>query len=141
VPGYGPDRLVSSAADRCHLDPAGGVLVVTRFDCDTLPRLFFMRVVHLVLSRRIARTLGGSLLFVSTFTEVRARRVISVTAFAGLEDLYRMGTVSEHIRGAKIVARRGYRTSAGIFPYGGDWRRIMFDSPGHSPSPLHDYGA
>jgi len=66
---------VTGAADRCRLDPAGGVLVVTRFDCDTLLRLLFMRLVHLVLSRRIARALGGSLLFVSTFTELRARRV------------------------------------------------------------------
>ncbi|MGI5245256.1 hypothetical protein [Dactylosporangium sp. CA-139066] len=131
---------MTSAADRCQLDPAGGVLVVTRFDCDTLFRLVYMRLVHLVLSRRVSRALGETLLFVSTFTEVRTRRVISVTAFGRVEDLYRMGTVGDHIRGAKLVARKRFRTSAGIFPYGGDWRRVMFDSAVHSPSPLQDYG-
>jgi hypothetical protein len=140
VPGNGPDPLVTTAADRCRLDPAGGVLVVTRFDCDTLPRLVYLRLVHLVLSRRIRRALGETLLFVSTFTELRTRRVTSVTAFARLEDLYRMGTVGDHIKGAKLVARKRFRTSAGLFPYAGDWRHVMFDSAAHSPSPLHAYG-
>jgi len=114
-------------------------VVVTRFDCRTLWRLVFMRMVHVVLGRRIRRGLDG-LLFASTFIEIRSRRVISISAFGTLDDLYQMGSVADHIKGAHLASRLDLRTSAGIFPYAGDWRRILFDAPGQSPSPLSGYG-
>jgi hypothetical protein len=129
---------VSGAAGRCLLEPSKGVVVVTRFDCGTLWRLILMRVVHVVLGRRIRRGLDG-LLFTSTITDVGSRRVISVSAFGTLDDLYQMGSVADHIKGAHLVARLKLRTSGGIFPYGGDWRHILFGAPGQSPSPLSEY--
>lgn len=129
---------MSGAAGRCRADPSGGVLVVTRFDCGTLWRLAFMRIVYAVLESRIRRRLDG-LLFISTFSDIRSRRVISVSAFGSLDDLYQMGSVTDHIKGAHLVSRLRFPTSGGIFPYAGDWRHILFDLPAQSPSPLSGY--
>jgi hypothetical protein len=128
----GPDALVAGALGRCSLSGSGGVVVVTRFDCGSLRRLVAVRALHLFLGRRIRRQLPG-LLATSTHTGVRARRILSITVFTRLEDLYGMGSVRAHVEAARTTARLGVTTSGGVFAYAGDWRRIMFDANESTP--------
>lgn len=135
--GSAADRLIGAALGRCRPDDAGGVVVVTRFDCPDLAAFAVVRVAHLVYGRQVRAALGEHLLLSATRTEWRRRRVYSITAFRRLADVYRMGQVGPHIRAAHLVARLGVRTSGGVFPWSGDWRTVLFDGPG-GPSPLVD---
>jgi hypothetical protein len=137
VPGSAADRLIGSALDRCRADDAGGVVVVTRFDCPDLPAFAVVRAAHVVYGRRVRAALGEHLLLSITRTDLRRRRIYSITAFARLADIYRMGQVRDHIDAAHLVARLGVTTSGGVFPWSGDWRTVLFAGPG-GPSPLVD---
>jgi hypothetical protein len=136
---YAPDLLVNGAAERLRVSPAEGVVVVTRFDCPDYRRFVVTRVIHSILGRRIRAAVRG-LLFSVTFSQIRRKRIISISAFADIGDLYQMGSSKTHIRAAHIVPRLGARTSAGIFPYSGDWRSVLFGIPGQSAPPLHEFG-
>jgi len=131
---YAPDSLVNGALDRCSLAADRGVVVVTRFDCHTFWRLVTVRLLHLRLSRRIRAQLPG-LIVSFIHTDVAARRILSVTLFGALPDVYQMGAVSEHIRAAKASVRLGVATRGGVFPYAGDWRAVLFAAGGRE-SPL-----
>ena len=139
MPGSAADHLIGSALQRCRADDAGGVVVVTRFDCPDLPAFVVVRAAHLLYGRQVRAALGEHLLLSATRTDRRRRRVYSVTAFRSLADVYRMGQVGPHIRAAHLVARLGVRTSGGVFPWSGDWRTVLFAGPG-GPSPLVEAG-
>jgi hypothetical protein len=135
---YAPDGLVKDAAARFACDPTGGVVVVTRFDCSSYRRLAVARVLHSVLGHRIRAEVNG-LLFSVTFTKIREKRIISISAFGDIGDVYQMGCSKTHIKAAHLAPRLGLRTSAGVFPYAGDWRHILFGIPEQSASPLLEY--
>jgi hypothetical protein len=137
VHGFAPDALVNAAMDRCRPDGTGGVVVVTRFDCPTYRHLLVIRLMHAVLGRRIRPKLDG-LVLSYTRTQVRARRVLSVSVFGQIGDLYQMGQVTTHVNAARIPQKLGVKTSGGVFVYSGDWRKILFDAGTDSVSPLTD---
>jgi hypothetical protein len=125
---------VSGALGRCSFTPDAGVVVVTRFDCPNYRVLLLTRMLHLVLGRRIRRQLPG-LISSSTHTSVRARRVLSVTVFTSMADLYQMGSVRAHVQAARVMPRFNVVTSGAVFVHGGDWRTVLFDAAGRE-SPL-----
>lgn len=102
-------------------------MVITRFDCPTYRHLLVIRLLHAVLGRRIRAKLDG-LLLSHTTTDLRARRVVSVSVFRELGDLYQMGSVTTHVNAARIPPKLGVKTSGGVFVYAGDWRKILFDA-------------
>lgn len=86
------------------------------------------------MGRRIRSKLPG-LIVSFIHTDFSAKRILSVTLFGALSDLYQMSGVDEHIRAAHLSARLGVATRGGVFPYAGDWRKILFEAGGHE-SPL-----
>jgi len=126
---------VKDAPKRFAFHANSGIVVVTRFDCSSYWRLAVARVIHSVLSRRIRAEVDG-LIFSVTFTKCREKRIISISAFSDIGDVYQMGCSKTHIKAAHLAPRLGMNTSAGIFPYAGDWRYILFGIPEQSASPL-----
>ncbi|GAA4984255.1 hypothetical protein HD597_003661 [Nonomuraea thailandensis] len=123
---------MAGAASRCTPDPDGGVVVVTRFDCGGLWRLLAFRIAHAWISARITPRLEG-LVFIATRTDVAARRVLSVTLFRNLDQVYQMGTIPAHIKAARVTRRFGVRTRGAIFANVGDWRTVLFDAMAGEP--------
>ena len=116
------------------LHPAGGQVVVTRFECPSMWTLACLLMVHARIKRDVRRRNPG---FVGAHTVVlwRRRTLLSVTIWDELSSVYRMGDVPRHVTGARLPARLGVRTRCGVFCYAGDWRRVMFrgDVPARSP--------
>jgi len=117
-------------------DPAGGQVVITRFECPSRLVLLRLVVLHLRIKRAVRRRLPelvGSRLIVDWGT----RTLLSISVWPSLESVYGMGSVPEHVSGSRIPGRLGVRTTAGFFTFTGDWRQIMFGSPVAAHSPLH----
>ncbi|WP_163506424.1 hypothetical protein [Fodinicola acaciae] len=112
-----------------------GQVVITRFACPSVSRLFVLLFLHVRIKRQVRRHATG---FVGGKAVVlwRERTMLSVTLWRHLEDVYEMGKVNAHIMAARLPARLGIQTSCGIYPYRGDWRQIMFGVPAASADPL-----
>src|SRR6185312_1239735 len=92
-------------------DPAGGQVVITRFECPSRLVLLRLVVLHLRIKRAVRRRLPelvGSRLIVDWGT----RTLLSISVWPSLESVYGMGSVPEHVSGSRIPGRLGVRTTA-----------------------------
>jgi hypothetical protein len=117
-------------------DPAGGQVVITRFECPNVWTLVALRCLHMRVARDVRRHAAG-FLGVRAIVDWRARVLLSVSVWADLDSVYSMGDVPRHITAARLPGRFGVRTTSGVFCAVGDWRRVMFRSPVSGGSPLH----
>jgi hypothetical protein len=117
-------------------DPSLGQVVVTRFECGTLPKLVAMLTLHRRVKRSVRRRARG-LIDVKTAVDWRRRTMLSISLWQDLESVYSMGNVPDHVAAARVPGSTGVRTASGVFCYVGDWRRVMFQSPSKPRSPLH----
>lgn len=113
----------------------GGHLVVTRFDCPSLAVLLVLRCVHIRVKREVRRKIPG-FTGVTTSVHWRARTMYSISMWRDLDEIYGMGEVTRHIQAARLPVKLGAETSAGVFTYVGDWRRVLFRTKQAGPSPI-----
>jgi hypothetical protein len=117
-------------------DPAGGQVVVTRFECGTVRNVLAILVLHARLKldvRRQARGFVGIRLLV----DWRRRTILSISLWRDLESVYSMGDVPRHVAATRLPRGLGVDTTCGVFCFIGDWRRVMFRGPSTAGSPLH----
>jgi hypothetical protein len=117
------------------LDPTGGQVMITRFECPNLPVMMLVMLLHGRIKRQVARRAEGFIGAVM-LREWRARTVLSVSLWRDIDSVYAMGEVPRHVHASRLPARLGIRTRAGVFCYAGDWRRVMFGAGQPNPSPL-----
>ncbi|MDX6394707.1 MAG: hypothetical protein QOJ73_5770 [Streptosporangiaceae bacterium] len=116
--------------------PAGGQVVVTRFECRTLFDLLALRVMHVRLKidvRRHARGFVG----IKVLTDWRSRTLLSISLWRDLDSVYSMGDVPRHISAVRVSGTLAEATACGIFCFVGDWRHVMFRDPAVASSPLY----
>ncbi|MES9542602.1 hypothetical protein [Actinomadura sp. NPDC000600] len=116
-------------------DPALGQVVVTRFECGTLPKLLALIVLHVRVKRQVRRHARG-LVASRAVVQWRRRTLLSVSLWEDLQSIYSMGNVTAHVGAAGVPHALGVRTAAGVFCFAGDWRRVLFQSPLEPRSPL-----
>lgn len=118
-----------------ELHPAGGQIVVTRFECGSVARLAAIRLLHARLKRDVGRAATG-FIAVRTVTDWRRRTMLSISLWESLDSIYSMGEVPQHVAAARLPARLGVATTCGIYYLAGDWRRVMFRGAAVTHSPL-----
>jgi hypothetical protein len=118
-----------------ELQPDGGQVVVTRFECRGLPSLLLMLLVHVRVKRDVARR-GQGLIGSRVFVDWRHRVMLSVSLWHDIDSVYSMGSVPRHVEAARLPGRLGIRTACGVFCFAGDWRRVMFHSPTPARTPF-----
>lgn len=116
-------------------DPAGGQVVVTRFECRSLLGLAAVLVLHVRLKFDVRRQATG-FVGIRVLTDWRDRTVLSISLWQDLGSVYSMGNVPRHVSAARVPGRLGIRTTCGIFCFVGDWRRVMFRGRAENHSPL-----
>lgn len=118
-------------------DPAGGQVVVTRFECGSLLKLLAVRVLHVRLKldvRRHARGFVG----VKVLADWRRRTLLSISLWQDLDSLYSMGDVPRHVAAVRVAGTLTRGTACGVFCFVGDWRQVMFRGPANAKrSPLY----
>src|SRR5690606_34542686 len=116
----------------------GGAMVVTVFACRTRRDVLLVWWLHHRLRSAVQARVRG-FLGVRLFVDWRTRVVRSVSLWTDPAYLYDMGEVPEHVATTRIPARRGIRTSCGVYTYQGGWRAVMFGvEPDSAPPPLSE---
>ena len=118
------------------LHPEGGQVVVTRFECGSLPALVAVRLTHARIKPDVRRAASG-FIGVTTIIDWRRCTMLSISLWRDLDSIYAMGSVGRHVSAARLPARLGVKTTCGIFCLAGDWRRVMFRGDAVARSPLH----
>jgi hypothetical protein len=118
-----------------ELQPEGGQVVVTRFECPTVLALLAIRIRHGRLKRDVRRQAAG-FIAVRTVVDWRQRTMLSISLWQNLDSIYGMGNVPRHVAAARLPAQLGVATTCGIYYLVGDWRRVMFRSDVVARSPL-----
>ena len=117
-------------------DPtARDVVVVTRFECGTFVCLVTLALLHPWIRHQVEVNATG-ILGACRRILWRERTLLSVSLWRDVESIYSMGSCQRHISAARLPARLGIETSCAIFNLSGDWKRIMFNSPARTRSPL-----
>ena len=119
-----------------QLYPAGGQIVVTRFECGSVARLLAIRLLHARLKRDVRRTAKG-FIAVKAVIDWRKRTMLSISLWESLDCIYTMGDVRQHVGAARLPSRLGVATACGIYCLAGDWRQVMFRGAAITRSPLH----
>jgi hypothetical protein len=128
--GAAVDRGGDRAAD-LNDDPAGavqgraGAVVITRFDCPSRWTLLVLLVLHWRMKRHVRRHADGFLGVMMT-VDWRRRTLLNVSLWSDSGSIYSMGRVSRHVAAARLPSRLGVRTDGAVYPYAGDWRRVLF---------------
>jgi hypothetical protein len=117
------------------LDPSGGQVVVTRFECPHLPALLMLLVLHHRVKRAVRRQAHG-FLGVRMLIDWRRRSLLSISLWKDLDSVYSMGEVPRHVLATRVPDRLGVVTASGVYCFVGDWRRVMFGSECTARSPL-----
>ena len=128
-------RSLPVAPPRLEADPAGGQVVVTRFECGSLLALLVVLALHLRVKRDVRRQASG-FVGIKLLIGWRDRTILSISLWKDLDSIYSMGNVPRHVSAVRVPNGLGVQTTAGIFCYVGDWRRVMFRSPSPPISPL-----
>jgi hypothetical protein len=115
--------------------PAGGQVIVTRFECPSLRVLVYLLALHVRVKRDVRRHAPG-LIASRVVVRWRQRTMLSISLWPDLDSVYDMGSVPRHVMGSRIPGQLGVVTSSGVFTFAGDWRRVMFGSPAAPRSPL-----
>ncbi len=119
-----------------ELDPQGGQVIVTRFECGNLLALGAILALHYRVKYDVRRRAKG-FIGVKTLIDWRQRSLLSISLWEDLESVYSMGTVTRHIVATRVPGRIGVKTASAVYCFAGDWRRVMFRSPHAAPrSPL-----
>jgi len=105
-----------------------GQVVVTRFECKTIPRVLVILAVHGRVSRAVRKGAEGHV-GSTALVHWRERTVLSISMWHRLEDIYSMGGINRHIVAARLPARLGIATTCGIYTHAGEWQKLMFDVP------------
>lgn len=112
-------------------------VVVTRFDCRTIPNVFRILALHYRVKPEVRRKVDGYL-GGKAIVAWRRRTVLSISMWRDLPSIYQMGKVDRHILAARVPTRRGVTTSCGVYTYSGEWKHLMFNTPDTgAPEPLH----
>jgi hypothetical protein len=119
-----------------ELDPAGGQVVVTRFDCTALIGMLAIIALHLRVKRDVRRNARG-FLGIRLLIDWRRRTILSISLWRDLASVYAMGNVRRHVEAARLPGVLGATTTCGVFCFAGDWRRVMFGSEVDARSPLN----
>ena len=122
-----------------ELDPSGGQVVVTRFECGGLSSLLRILLLHRWVKREVRRRARG-FVGVKTLVDWRRRTMLSISLWEDLDSIYSMGSVQRHILATRRPGPLGVDTASGVFSFVGDWRRVMFRSPTAAVSPLRPLG-
>lgn len=117
-------------------DPAGGQIVVTRFECGSLPKLLAVRFLHVALAREVRRHARG-FLGIKVITSLRHRTILSISLWDHIDSVYTIGEVRRHTRAVRLTHRLDVRTSCGIFCFAGGCQRVLFRFNAEVRSPLH----
>ena len=118
-------------------DDSRGQVVVTRFDCRTIPNVLRILALHRRVKPEVRRKADGYL-GGKTVVAWRRRSVLSISMWRDLPSMYQMGKVDRHILAARVPARLGVTTSCGVYTYSGEWKHLMFRTPDTgAPEPLH----
>jgi hypothetical protein len=118
-----------------ELDPGGGQVVITRFECGNLLALAIVRALHYRVKRDVRRHARG-FVGVKTLIDWRRRCLLSISLWEDLDSVYSMGSVPRHITATRMPGPLGVATASGIYCFVGDWRRVMFRSECAARSPL-----
>ena len=119
-----------------ELQPEGGQVIVTRFECKNRMQLAFLFALHIRVKRAV-RSQSRGLIVSKALVDWRARTLMSISLWSDLESIYSMGEVPRHIEATRVARRIGVRTACGVFCYAGDWKRVMFRAGEAHESPLH----
>ena len=117
------------------LDPTGGQVVVTRFECGGLVNLLTLLVLHVRIKRAVRRH-APALIGSRVVVDWRRKVMFSVSMWPDIDSVYAMGGVNRHVLAARLPRRIGVRTTCGVFCYAGDWRRVMFRGGSQAQSPF-----
>lgn len=109
--------------------------MITRFECPGLVAMLAVVLLHRVIERQVARRATGYI-GAALVRSWRTRTVLSITLWRDLDSVYSMGEIPRHIHASRLPARMNITTRAGVFPYAGDWRHVMFDAGVPKSSPL-----
>jgi len=118
-----------------ELQPEGGQVIVTRFECRSLLQLAFMVALHIRVKRAV-RIQAPGLIASKALVDWRRRTLMSISLWKDLDSIYSMGSVPRHIEATRIARRIGVRTACGVFCFAGDWKRVMFRAGDGHDSPL-----
>jgi hypothetical protein len=118
------------------MDPAGGQVVVTRFECTALVGMLMILALHRRVKRDVRRNAPG-FLGIRLLVDWRRRTILSISLWKDLSSVYAMGNVRRHVEASRLPAVLGATTTCGVFCFVGDWRRVMFGSVVEARSPLH----
>jgi len=118
-----------------ELQPEGGQVVVTRFECQSRLQLVYMVLLHVRMKREVRRHARG-LVASRALIDWQRRTLISISLWEDLDSVYSMGNVQAHIAASRVPRRMGIRTACGVFCFAGDWRRVMFRTENVARSPL-----
>lgn len=110
--------------------------MVTRFECPSRWVMLALLRVHHRVKRQVARRAEG-FLGATTVRDWDHKVLLSISLWESLDAVYSMGGVPRHVEAARLPARIGVTTKAGVFPYAGDWRRLMYDVAAPPDTPLH----
>lgn len=118
-----------------ELDPSGGQVVVTRFECGGLSALLRILLLHRRVKKEVRQRARG-FVGVKTLVDWRRRTMLSISLWEDLDSIYSMGSVQRHILATRRTGPLGVDTTSGVFSFVGDWRRVMFRSRIAARSPL-----
>jgi hypothetical protein len=118
-------------------DPAGGQVVVTRFECGSLPKLAAILLLHVRVKLDVRRQASG-FLGIKLLIDWRHRTILSISLWKDLDSVYSMGNVPRHVAAVRVPGGMGVQTTCGVFCFVGDWRRVMFGGQCVTRSPLSD---
>jgi hypothetical protein len=118
-----------------ELQPEGGQVIVTRFECRSRLQLAFMVALHIRVKRAV-RIQARGLIASKALVDWRRRTLLSISLWNDLDSIYSMGSVTRHIEATRIARRIGVRTACGVFCFAGDWKRVMFRAGDDHDSPL-----
>jgi hypothetical protein len=87
--------------------------------------------------KRAVQNQATGYLGVARIVRLRERTLLNVSLWEDLESLRSMGRVPRHVDATRVPRRLGVSTSGGVYPFAGDWRRVLFALPGRGRPPLH----
>lgn len=116
----------------------GGVVVITRFECESLFNLALIWISHLRMKPVMREHVGG-FVGAAVMVDYETRVLLNVSLWSDLESVRSMGRVRRHVDATRLPSKLGVSTRAGIFEYSGDWRRVLFNLQCSTVSPINAY--
>lgn len=117
---------------RRNSETADRAIVVTAFECPSLPSLLWLRIRGVAVERQVVHLDG----LVESFIKVslRRRRMVNISVWRSTQAIYAMGQVSSHVALARRVLMGGrIKTSSLIYDCAGDWRDVLFGVGAEEP--------